>query len=116
MCLGPDGAAGHIIRVVKMIQSRWKLPILFRLYAVPAMRTSELLQDMPDVSQKMLTQHLRELEADRLLERVCVSARPLHVEYRLSPIGRRLLLALEDIRSFSVDLGFNEILDQDFSS
>ncbi|MEX6840873.1 winged helix-turn-helix transcriptional regulator [Pseudomonas aeruginosa] len=55
----------------------------------------------------MLTQHLRELEADRLLERVCVSARPLHVEYRLAPMGRRLLLALQDVRSFSVDLGFN---------
>ena len=58
-CLGPDGAAEHVIRVVRMIQGRWKLPILFRLFASPAMRSSQLIRDMPSISQKMLTLHLR---------------------------------------------------------
>jgi DNA-binding HxlR family transcriptional regulator len=68
-CLGPDGTAEHVIRVIKMIQGRWKLPILFRLFADPTMRSSEFLRDIPGISQKMLTQHLRELEADRLIAR-----------------------------------------------
>ncbi len=39
VCLGPDGSVAHVTRVMRMIQGRWKLPILFRLYADPAMRT-----------------------------------------------------------------------------
>ncbi|WP_239479014.1 winged helix-turn-helix transcriptional regulator [Lichenicola cladoniae] len=86
---------------MKMIQGRWKLPILFRLYADPAMRSSQLRQDLPAVSQKMLTQHLRQLEADRLIERTDFGEKPLRVEYRLSELGRNLLPVLVALRDFS---------------
>jgi DNA-binding HxlR family transcriptional regulator len=102
-CLGPDGTAGHVIRVIRMIQGRWKLPILFRLFADPAMRSSELIRDIPGISQKMLTQHLRELEADRLVERIDFGEKPLRVEYRLSDQGRRLMPLLFEARRFSAD-------------
>ena len=68
-CLGPDGSVAHVGRVFRMLSGRWKLPILFRLFAERSMRSSQLLRDMPGVSQKMLTQHLRELEDDGLVER-----------------------------------------------
>ena len=103
-CLGPDGAAEHVIRVVRMIQGRWKLPILFRLFAGPAMRSSQLLRDMPSISQKMLTLHLRELEADRLIERIDFDEKPPRVEYRLSEEGRRLMPVLIEARRFSDSL------------
>lgn len=64
---GPDGTAAHVIRVIRMIQGRWKLPILFRLFADSTLRFSQLMRDMPAISQKMLTQHLRELETDGLI-------------------------------------------------
>jgi DNA-binding HxlR family transcriptional regulator len=101
VCLGPDGAVAHVTRTMKMIQGRWKLPILFRLYADPSMRSSQLLQDLPAVSQKMLTQHLRQLEADRLIERTDFGEKPLRVEYRLSELGRNLLPVLVAMRDFS---------------
>lgn len=101
VCLGPDGAVAHVTRTMKMIQGRWKLPILFRLYADPSMRSSQLLQDLPAVSQKMLTQHLRQLEADRLIERTDFGEKPLRVEYRLSELGRKLLPVLVAMRDFS---------------
>ncbi|NPD66837.1 helix-turn-helix transcriptional regulator [Lichenicola cladoniae] len=101
VCLGPDGAVAHVSRTMKMIQGRWKLPILFRLYADPAMRSSQLRQDLPAVSQKMLTQHLRQLEADRLIERTDFGEKPLRVEYRLSELGRNLLPVLVALRDFS---------------
>ena len=104
VCLGPDGAVAHVTRVVRMIQGRWKLPILFRLYADHALRTSQLLRDMPGVSQKMLTQHLRELEADRLVERIDHGEKPLRVEYRLSEAGWRLMPVLVAARGFSASL------------
>ncbi len=101
VCLGPDGTAEHVIRVVRMIQGRWKLPILFRLFGDPTMRSSQLIRDMPGISQKMLTQHLRELEADRLIERIDFDEKPLRVEYRLSNKGRKLMPVLFEARRFS---------------
>jgi DNA-binding HxlR family transcriptional regulator len=103
VCLGPDGTAAHVIRVVRMIQGRWKLPILFRLFADPTMRSSQLLRDIPGISQKMLTQHLRELEKDRLVERIDFEEKPLRVEYQLSKEGRKLMPVLFEARRFSVD-------------
>lgn len=101
VCLGPDGAVAHVTRVVRMIQGRWKLPILFRLYADPSMRTAHLRRDMPGITQKMLTQHLRELQHDGLIERIDFGEKPLRVEYQLSNMGRQLLPVLIAARSFS---------------
>lgn len=103
VCLGPDGTAEHVIRVIKMIQGRWKLPILLRLFADPTMRSSQLLRDIPGISQKMLTQHLRQLEKDRLIERIDFHEKPLRVEYRLSDEGRKLMPILFEARRFSAD-------------
>lgn len=101
-CLGPDGAVAHVTNVIRMIQGRWKLPILFRLFAAPSIRTLELKRDLPGVSQKMLTQHLRELMDDRLVERIDFDEKPLRVAYRLSELGARLMPVLIAARHFSV--------------
>jgi DNA-binding HxlR family transcriptional regulator len=101
-CLGPDGAVAHVGRVIRMIQGRWKLPILFRLYADNAMRTLQMKRDLPGISQKVLTQQLRELVADRLIERIDFNEKPLRVEYRLSSLGRDLIPVLIAARAFSV--------------
>ncbi|WP_244196158.1 winged helix-turn-helix transcriptional regulator [Paraburkholderia susongensis] len=84
-----------------MIHGRWKLPILFRLYADPSMRTLQLKRDLPGISQKMLTQHLRELAVDGLVERIDFREKPLRVEYQLSEMGRQLLPVLIAARRFS---------------
>jgi len=101
-CLGPDGAVAHVSRVIRMIQGRWKLPILFRLYADDAMRTLQMKRDLPGISQKVLTQQLRELMADLLIERIDFNEKPLRVEYRLSPLGSDLMPVLIAARAFSV--------------
>ncbi len=101
-CLGPDGSVAHVTRVVRMIQGRWKLPILFRLYAAPSMRTSQLRRDIPGITQKMLTQHLRELESDLLIERIDFGEKRLRVEYQLSETGKQLLPVLMAARHFSI--------------
>lgn len=102
-CVGPDGTVAHVVRVMRMIQGRWKLPILFRLYADPSIRTLQLKRDLPGVSQKMLTQHLRELAQDGLVERDDHGEKPLRVEYRLSAMGRQLLPVLVEMRRFSAN-------------
>ncbi|SKA39114.1 winged helix-turn-helix transcriptional regulator [Consotaella salsifontis] len=100
-CIGPDGSAAHVARMIAMISGRWKLPILFRLFAEPSMRTLQLKRDIPGVSQKMLTQHLRELEDDRLIVRTDHDEQPPRVEYSLSEGGRKLMPVLMAARLFS---------------
>jgi DNA-binding HxlR family transcriptional regulator len=101
VCLGPNGSVEHVTRVIRMIHGRWKLPILFRLYADPSMRTLQLKRDLPGISQKMLTQHLRELANDGLVDRVDFCEKPLRVQYQLSEMGRQLLPVLIAARRFS---------------
>lgn len=100
-CLGPEGSASHVARVLRMLAGRWKLPILFRLFANPAMRNSQLLRELPSISQKMLTQHLRELEQDGLIARQDFQSSPPHVEYLMTTAGRDLMPILMAARDFS---------------
>jgi len=102
ICLGPEGSVSHVVRVIRMIQGRWKLPILFRLYADPSIRTLQLKRDIPGITQKVLTAHLRDLAEDGLIERIDFGEKPLRVEYQLSEMGRQLLPVLIAARSFSV--------------
>ncbi|OED00964.1 helix-turn-helix domain-containing protein [Rhizobium sp. YK2] len=100
-CLGPDGSVAHVTRILRMITGRWKLPILFRLFAEPSMRASQFMRDIPDISQKMLTQHLRELEYDGLVARRDFGEQPPRVEYGLTVAGRGLMPVLMAMREFS---------------
>lgn len=102
-CLGPDGTVAHVTRCLRMISGRWKLPILFRLYADPALRSSQFLRDIPGISQKMLTQHLRELQEDGLIDRTDFGEQPPRVDYRLTAKGRALMPVLMSARFFSQD-------------
>src|SRR5471032_674507 len=98
VCLGADGSVAHVTRVLRMISGRWKLPILFRLFSTRSMRTSQLLRDIPNISQKMLTQHLRELQDDGLITRQDFDEQPPRVEYALAAPGRDLLPILMSTR------------------
>ncbi|MCJ9749589.1 helix-turn-helix transcriptional regulator [Neorhizobium sp. BETTINA12A] len=103
VCLGPDGAVAHVTRTLHMISGRWKMPILFRLYADSTMRSSQLLSEIEGISQKMLTQHLRELEQEGLIDRRDFGKQPPRVEYRLTTMGFALMPVLLAARQFSED-------------
>lgn len=101
VCLGVDGSVAHVARVLRMISGRWKLPILFRLFAESPMRASQFMRDIPGISQKMLTQHLRELEKDGLVARCDFGEQPPRVEYGLTNSGRGFMPVLMSVREFS---------------
>lgn len=77
-----------------MIDGRWKLSIVSRLSETPVLRFSELERDIADVSQKVLTQNLRELERDGLVSRLVHAEVPPRVDYRLTNAGKALRPAL----------------------
>jgi len=101
-CLGPDGSAAQVMRVIRMVQGRWRMPIIFRLYADSPVRTLQLKRDLQGVSLKVLTQHLRELAKHGLIERTDFGEKPLRVEYRLSEMGRGLVPILRAAKDFSL--------------
>ena len=72
-----------------MIGGRWKIPLIFHLLG-GAKRFSELSRELTGVSQKMLTQQLREMERNGLVERKVYAQVPPKVEYALTSLGRSL--------------------------
>lgn len=77
-------------RTLRVIGGRWKPLILFHLRAGQR-RFNELRRLMPSVTQRMLTQHLRELEADGVVSRVVHPVVPPRVDYDLTPLGQTLM-------------------------
>lgn len=102
ICLGSEGSIAHVVRVIRMIQGRCKQPILFQLYADPSIRALQLKRELPGVTQKVLTEQLRALAEDGLIERVDFYEMPLRIEYQLSEMGRQLLPGLIATCRFSI--------------
>jgi DNA-binding HxlR family transcriptional regulator len=93
----PDMAASGVEEAFRMLEGRWKMVILFQLFARPVLRFSELERAIPAVSQKMLIQQLRELERDGIVERKIYPQVPQKVEYALTEWGRALCPALDEL-------------------
>ncbi len=99
-CLSAGGAADLVQRALAAIEGRWKLAILFRLFERPVLRFSEMERDIEQVSQKMLAQHLRELEHDGLVLRTVHPEVPPRVDYQLTEAGKALDSALAALGAF----------------
>ncbi len=77
-----------------MISGRWKIPIVFHLLA-GRKRFSDLARALTGVSQKMLTQQLREMERNGLVMRQVYAQVPPKVEYSLTALGASLRPVVE---------------------
>lgn len=76
--------------VLDKIGDKWSMLIVMHLAAAPR-RFNQLHRDIPDISQKMLTQTLRDLQRDGLVARQVFDTKPLSVEYRLTTLGHSLI-------------------------
>ncbi len=76
--------------VLDRLGDKWTILILIAL-AAKGRRFSELSRDVPDISKRMLTQTLRDLERDGLVTRHVFPTKPPSVEYRMTPLGCSLL-------------------------
>jgi DNA-binding HxlR family transcriptional regulator len=79
------------------IGGKWKLIIVYWLAESPK-HFAALRQVMPGISQKVLTQQLRELESDGIVHRQPTGAIPAPVEYSLTDYGQSLLPLVENVR------------------
>lgn len=93
----PDTAAADAEAAIRLLDGKWKLLILFHLFDGRVQRYSDLEKLIPDVSQKMLAQQLRQLEADGIVARTVYPEVPPRVEYRLTTWGQALCPALDGL-------------------
>lgn len=91
----PATAASGVENVLRLLEGRWKLIILFHLFDGKVQRYSDFERLIPNISQKMLAQQLRRLEADGIVARKLYPQVPPKVEYRLTDWGQALCPALD---------------------
>ena len=89
-----------VATTVSLIGSKWKLLILRNLSS-RAWRFNELRKSLDGISQKVLTESLRELEADGIVLRKDYRTNPPKVEYSLTELGEKL----QDLLSVMADFG-----------
>ncbi len=85
----PDTVCPYYHRAVELIGRRWTGVVLSALLD-GSTRFSELRDAIPDISDRMLSERLKELEADGILERMVIPETPVRVEYRPTEKGRSL--------------------------
>ncbi|WP_440119036.1 winged helix-turn-helix transcriptional regulator [Paenibacillus sp. QZ-Y1] len=88
-----------------VIGGKWKLIILWHLGLEGTKRFSELKRLIPHITQKMLTNQLRELEEDKLVERKVYAEVPPRVEYTLTDHGQSLMPVLRAMYDWGKNYG-----------
>ena len=89
--------------VVQMLQGKWKLQILYELCIKCPMRFGELKKILKPITNTALTNALKDLEADELVQRIQYNEMPLRVEYSLTETGKSLMPVLVAIRDWGSD-------------
>lgn len=88
-----------VATTVRLIGNKWKLLIIRNLLSAPQ-RFSELLKTVTGISKKVLTDNLRALEQDGLVDRAVFAEVPPRVTYTLSALGMTLRPILDAMRDW----------------
>ena len=81
---------------LEVIQGKWRLPIVISL-TFGGKRFGEIQREIVDISPKMLSQELKALEENKIIERTVYDSKPVTVEYTLTPLGQSLNKILEEL-------------------
>jgi DNA-binding HxlR family transcriptional regulator len=99
-----------IDKVIKIISKKWTLNIIRDMFC-GSTHFNDFLKNNPKLSSKVLSEKLRQLEQDELIEKVIVSKTPLTIEYHLTSKGRNLNKLLYEISGFA----YKECIDESTS-
>ncbi len=88
------------LRLLQMLEGRWKAQILSELCNHDPARFSTLKKSLPGITNTMLSKSLRDLEKDGLVRRREIKEMPMHVEYSFTAMGKDLLPIFNEISNF----------------
>ena len=91
-----------VATTISLIGSKWKLLIIRNLLQRP-WRFNELQKDLEGISQKVLTDSLRSMEADGIITRTVFPEVPPHVEYALSELGESLRSIMKSMETWGTE-------------
>jgi DNA-binding HxlR family transcriptional regulator len=98
----PPGCCPHLHEAVELVGRRWTGAILEVLRQSPRpMRFSEIAQAVPDLSDRLCSERMKELEARGIVERRVHPGPPVRVSYALTDMGDALGPALVELRSWA---------------
>jgi DNA-binding HxlR family transcriptional regulator len=98
---GAAGCCPYLHEAVELVGKRWTGAIIAVLLEGGAMRFSEIGQAVPQLSDRLLSERMKELEARGIVERRVHHDTPVRVEYELTDMGRELAPALEQLKAWS---------------
>ncbi len=96
-----------VATTVQLIGNKWKLLIIRNLIYDGTQRFTEFTKSIPAISKKVLTDNLRALEEDGLVERKVFAEVPPRVEYSLSPLGMSLKPVLDAMQDWGTEYKSN---------
>ena len=94
------GCCPYYHQAVELIGKRWTGAIVEVLMAGP-LRFSEIAHAVPELSDRLVSERLKELEARGVVERRVIAGPPIRVEYALTAMGRDLRPALSEIKAWA---------------
>ena len=97
----PATCCPRLHAAVELVGKRWTGAILAVLLEGGAMRFSEIAQAVPDLSDRLLSERMKELEARGIVERRVLPGTPARVEYELTDMGRELAPALAALKGWA---------------
>lgn len=92
-----------VATTVQLIGNKWKLLIIRNLTYQEIQRFGDFLKSIPGISKKVLTDNLRALENDGLIDRAVFAEVPPRVEYSLTPLGKSLKPILDAMYTWGTD-------------
>jgi len=98
--VGRETCCGHYHHAVELVGKRWTGAILLVLMDGPA-RFSEVKQLVPDLSDRLLSERMKELEGEGIVERRVIDDMPVKVEYALTAKGEALEPAVHALRAWA---------------
>jgi DNA-binding HxlR family transcriptional regulator len=90
----------HLHETVELVGKRWSGAIVYVLMQGGAMRFSQIAHAVPDLSDRLLSERLKELEARGIVERRVSDESPVKVEYELTERGKDLRDALLELKAW----------------
>jgi DNA-binding HxlR family transcriptional regulator len=97
----PEACCPHFHQAVELVGKRWTGAILYVLLHSGSMRFSEIAHSVPDLSDRLLSERMKELEAHGIVERRVTETTPARVEYELTDRGRELAPALKELKRWA---------------